>query len=146
MKVSLKFFFFAVLLSIFCAHYFSFLSICLFSGAKGPSGAAGTTNRAVKSKHLVASLAVALAAVFADSSESFGRKFTTPVEESFTFTTDTKVSLTDDFIYNRVIIVVIFALKDALRRIPLFQHLQCFVFNFALFFQLFAHANRVWNC
>jgi len=39
----------------------------------------------------VASLAVALAAVFADSSESFGRKFTTPVEESFTFTTDTKV-------------------------------------------------------
>lgn len=61
------------------------------AGGKGPPGTVGTVPRTVKSKHLVASLAVALAAVFADSSESFGRKFTAPVEESFTFTTDTKV-------------------------------------------------------
>jgi len=57
-----------------------------------PTGSAKAQQiaKSLQTRQLVASLAVALAGVFCDQ-DGFGRKFTAPVEESFTFTTDTKV-------------------------------------------------------
>ena len=56
------------------------------------SSSGGAYNKKVTTKQLIASLAVALAAV-RDDEELFGRKFGVAVEESFTFTTDTKVEI-----------------------------------------------------
>ena len=56
------------------------------------SSSSGAYNKKVTTKQLIASLAVALAAV-RDDEDQFGRKFGVAVEESFTFTSDTKVEM-----------------------------------------------------
>ena len=63
-----------------------------------PPGGAKSAGKTVKTKHLVASMAVALAGVFCDN-DGFGRKLNAPVEESFTFTTDTKVIIFVEIIF-----------------------------------------------
>lgn len=62
------------------------------SAATNKTGGASTASKRITTKQLSASLAVALASALCGE-EQFGKKFAAPVEESFTFTTDTRVSI-----------------------------------------------------